>query len=134
MDILRGPGQHKRRAVVLQKRDRLQGILEIVRNGDDAQVKISHAQRLDEALVGAVSDLRIGHIVQRVIYKALVFINSQDLMALFVERLGNIAPKTAQTHKQNGFHNISSLKISLWPPAPWAGARRPAARRRTRRK
>ena len=113
MDIPRRPGQHKGRTVLLQQGGGLQRTLKIVSNSHHTQVKIPDAQGGDELLVGAVSDLGVGHQGQNVIYTLFVAVHGQHLMAQFPQLFRHVAAETPETDQKHRFHMYAPFILPL---------------------
>ena len=98
LHIRGGSGHHQPAAHFLQQRGGLQRALKAIADGDDAYVKIPNAQRFQKGRIGAVADLRVGHIGQHRLDTLLLSVYRHDLMAQTVQVYGNVPAKAAQAN------------------------------------
>ena len=113
MDVPGCPRQHEGCAMLFQQRGGLQGALEIIADGDDAQVKVPDAQGCDELFIGAVPDLCIGYQRKNVIDPILVAVHSQHLVVQLLQLFRHVAAKTPQANQKNRFHMDTPFNLPL---------------------
>ena len=107
MDILRGLGDHARRAHVLEHGGNQQAAGEIRPDADKAEVKIFHAERAQRVLVGAIGNLRARRLVGQRGDGRLVPIDDHHLVFEAHKFAAQVAAKAPQADDENGFHMIS---------------------------
>ena len=73
--------------------------MEVVANGDNAQVEISYAKGGDKLFIGAVADLCTGNIRQHLIDTVLIFVDRQHLVPEFVKLQRNMLTKASQANE-----------------------------------
>ena len=94
LHIRSGTGYDHLSPQLLQERGGLQRALKIIADGHDTYIIIINSKGAQKFLVGAVTDLGIGHIGEKFLYQLLLLVNSHNLMVQLPKLHGNIFTKT----------------------------------------
>ena len=104
LNVLIGLGDDAARTVLFEQARHDQRRLEVLTDGDKADVKIIHAEGGDHGLVGAVADAGIGKTVAQGLDDGRVVVNDHHLVAQLVHSFGKVPTHAAHADDQNGFH------------------------------
>ena len=88
-------GHHFFRPQLLEQGRRFQRALEVVADGYNAQVIVSHPKGDQEVFAGAVSNLGVGHKGQNGVDPFFVLVHRHNLLVQFVELHGNVPSEPA---------------------------------------
>ena len=114
MHVPRGLGDHARRAHLLEHGGDQQAAGEVRPDADKTEIEVLYAKRAQRVFIGAIGNLRAGHLVGQRTDRRLVAINNHHLIIEAHEFSAQMAAKAPQTDNQNGLH----CKLLFWGFAP----------------
>ena len=104
MHLPAGAGDDLFGAQVLEQGGDLQGALEVLPDGDEADVVLADAQGAQEFLLRGVADLGVRHQGEHLVHAGFVPVHGHDLAAHFVQLFRDGHAEAAETDQKHGFH------------------------------
>ena len=89
---------------------RIEGALEVIADGDDADIKVGDVERAQKVGIGAVGDECVRHERQNAVYAVFVVVDGEDRVLHVVQLFCNVAAEAAEADEQDGFHDVPPIR------------------------
>lgn len=110
VNVARGARYDIACAKFFEKRGCFEGALEVIADGDDADIKVGDVERAQKVGIGAVGDECVRHERQNAVYAVFVVVDGEDRVLHVVQLFCNVAAEAAKSDEQDGFHDVPPIR------------------------